>query len=113
MSGPRRPQNRREMSTNTIRIRNFVAVKGGETGTTREGAASVTAETIAYWAVMAAIYVGFGFLWYYAAKEKLIDDSGTMPEGLAKGYAGSFVESVPGLNASWVLLGILEAVTFL
>jgi hypothetical protein len=101
------------MSTNTIRIRNFVAVEGEETGTTREGAASVTAETIAYWAVMAAIYVGFGFLWYYAAKEKLIDDSGTMPEGLAKGYAGSFVESVPGLNASWVLLGILEAVTFL
>ena len=25
---------------------------------------------------MAAIYIGFGFLWYYAAKEKLIDQSG-------------------------------------
>ncbi len=101
------------MSTNTIRIRDLVAVKGEETGATREGATSISAETIAYWAVMAAVYVGFGFLWYYAAKEKLIDDGGTMPEGLAKGYAGSFVSSFPGLNATWVILGVLEAVTFL
>jgi hypothetical protein len=103
------------MSTNTIpiRLRHFVAVKGEDSQATREGASAITVETIAYWAVMAAIYIGFGFLWYYAAKEKLIDDSGTMPEGLAKGYAGSFVSSFPGLNATWLILGILEAVTFL
>ena len=101
------------MSTNAIRIRNFVAVKGEETGSTREGAASISVETIAYWSVVAAIYMGFGFLWYYSAKEKLIDQNGVMPEGLAKGYAGSFVDSFPGLNATWVILGILEAVAFL
>jgi hypothetical protein len=101
------------MSTNTIRLRQFVAVEGEEAKTTREGSAAISIETVAYWAVMAAIYMGFGFLWYYAAKEKLIDDSGTMPEGLAKGYAGSFVASFPGLNATWLILGLLEAVTFL
>jgi hypothetical protein len=101
------------MSTNAIRIRHFVAVKGEEEGTSHEGAAAISVETIAYWAVVAAIYMGFGFLWYYSAKEKLIDQNGVMPEGLAKGYAGSFVDSFPGLNATWVILGLLEAVAFL
>ncbi len=100
------------MSANTVHIRRFFAVESEESDST-DRRASISAETIAYWAVMAAIYIGFGFLWYYSAKEKLIDDSGTMPEGLAKGYAGSFVDSFPGLNATWVILGILEAVAFL
>ena len=101
------------MSTNAIRLRHFVAVEADENTDKREGAVSISAETIAYWAVMAAIYMGFGFLWYYSAKEKLIDQNGVMPEGLAKGYAGSFVDSFPGLNATWVILGIVEAVAFL
>jgi hypothetical protein len=101
------------MSTNTVRVRHFVAVEAEDADPRQEGAASVSVETIAYWAVVAAIYMGFGFLWYYSAKEKLIDDGGTMPAGLAKGYAGSFVDSFPGLNATWVILGIVEAVAFL
>jgi hypothetical protein len=101
------------MSANAIHFRRFVAVESEETGSEREGAASISAETIAYWAVVAAIYMGFGFLWYYSAKEKLFDQNGVMPEGLAKGYAGSFVDSFPGLNATWVLLGIVEAIAFL
>jgi hypothetical protein len=101
------------MSTNAIRLRHYVAVEGEDTEAKREGAAAISVETVAYWAVVAAIYMGFGFLWYYSAKEKLIDQSGVMPEGLAKGYAGSFVDSFPGLNATWVILGIVEAVAFL
>jgi hypothetical protein len=100
------------MSTNTIRIRQFVAVRGEETEAKPEGP-SAAVDTIAYWAVVAAIYMGFGFLWYYSFKEKLFDDGGTMPAGLAKGYAGSFVDSFPGLNATWTILGIVEAVAFL
>ena len=50
-----------------------------------------------------------GFLFYYAAKEKLFTDSGTMPAPLQKLFAGSFFASVPGDNAAWVLLGLLEA----
>lgn len=83
------------------------------TGHRQEEAVSDTIQDIAYWVIVAAIYIGFGFLWYYSAKEKLIDDGGVMPAGLAKGYGGSLLDSVPGLNASWVILGVLEAVAFL
>jgi hypothetical protein len=101
------------VSTNAIRLRHFVAVEGEDIEAKKEGAAAISVETIAYWAVVAAVYMGFGFLWYYSAKEKLIDQNGVMPEGLAKGYAGTFVDSFPGLNATWVILGIVEAVAFL
>jgi len=71
------------------------------------------ADAIAYWLGLAGIYITFGFLWYYSAKEKLIDQSGHMPAELAKGFEGTFLDSLPGLDASWVLLGVLEAVAFL
>jgi hypothetical protein len=63
-----------------------------------------------YWLIIAASYLTYGFLFYYAAKEKLFDDSGTMPVPLAKTFHGSLVASFPGVNTSWALLGLLEAV---
>jgi hypothetical protein len=101
------------MSTNTIRLRHFVAVHDEQVAEKSEGAAAISIETVAYWAIVASIYMGFGFLWYYSFKEKLFDDNGTMPAGLAKGYAGTFVDSFPGLNATWTILGIVEGVAFL
>jgi hypothetical protein len=65
-----------------------------------------------YWAGIAATYLSYGFLWYYAAKEKLFDQNGDMPAGLAKAYKGTFIDNFPGINASWLLLGLLEAVAF-
>jgi len=62
-----------------------------------------------YATTLAGIYLSVGFLFYYAAKEKLFTDSGTMPAPLQKLFAGSFFASVPGDNAAWVLLGLLEA----
>jgi hypothetical protein len=62
-----------------------------------------------YGATLAGIYLSVGFLFYYAAHEKLIANGGTMPAGLAKAFHGSFFASVPGDNASWVLLGLTEA----
>ncbi len=100
------------MSTNAIHLRHLVAVHDEGVEEKSEGAASISIETIAYWAVVASIYMGFGFLWYYSFKEKLFDDGGTMPAGLAKGYAGTFVDSFPGLNATWTILGIVEAIAF-
>jgi hypothetical protein len=51
-----------------------------------------------------------GFLFNYAAKETLFDQSGTMPAGLVKAFHGSFFASVPpGDNAAWVILGAMEA----
>ena len=79
----------------------------------RDHRAGIQLDAVAYWVVVAPIYIIFGFLWYYSAKEKLIDDSGTMPAGLAKAYAGTFISSFPGLNVTWVLLGCLEAISFI
>ena len=69
-----------------------------------------SADAAAYWLALGGTYITFGFLWYFSAKEKLFDQSGHMPAGLAKTFHGSLVASVPGLDASWVLLGLLEAV---
>jgi len=65
---------------------------------------------VTYATALAGIYLTFGFLFYYSAKSKLIDGSGTMPAGLQKAFAGSFIASFPGNNAAWVILGILEAI---
>jgi len=67
------------------------------------------ARVTTYATTLAGIYLSVGFLFYYAAKEKLVDNGGTMPAGLQKMFAGSFFASVPGDNAAWVLLGLLEA----
>ena len=39
---------------------------------------SKIADVAAYWLVLGSIYIAFGFLWYYSAKEKLFDQSGTI-----------------------------------
>ena len=74
---------------------------------------AAVADAVTYWSGMAAFYMSFGFLWYYGAKEKLFDQNASMPDGLAKAYGGSFIESFPGLDTAWLLLGLVEAVAFL
>lgn len=73
---------------------------------------SAVFDGIAYWCAIVGIYVSYGFLWYYSAKEKLFDQNGTMPAPLAKQFHGSFIASFPGVNTSWLLLGLLEAAAF-
>lgn len=63
---------------------------------------------VTYGATLAGIYLSVGFLFYFAMKEKLFTDGGTMPAGLQKAFAGSLFASVPGDSASWVLLGLVE-----
>lgn len=79
----------------------------------RATATAHIADVASYWLIIAAMYMTFGFLFYYSSKEKLFDDSGTMPAGLAKGFHGSFIASFPGTNTAWLLLGLLEGLVFL
>ena len=76
--------------------------------TTRPAIAEI-GRVATYATTLAGIYLSVGFLFYYAAHEKLFTDSGTMPAPLQKLFAGSFFASVPGDNAAWLLLGLLEA----
>jgi hypothetical protein len=77
------------------------------------GVRGKAADAAAYWLALGGTYLTFGSLWYYSAKEKLFDQNGDMPAGLAKSFQGSLLDSVPGLDAAWVLLGLLEAVAFI
>jgi hypothetical protein len=83
--------------------------------TTRQRAItwSTVTDAVTYWTAIGGIYIAYGFLWFYSAKEKLFDQDGKMPAGLAKAYSGHFIDSFPGVNTSWLLLGLLEAVAFL
>jgi hypothetical protein len=66
-----------------------------------------------YSTILGGIYLAVMSLFYYSSREKLITDSGTMPAGLVKAFHGSFFASVPGDNAAWFLLGLMEAAVVL
>jgi hypothetical protein len=66
----------------------------------------------AYWIAIASIYVLQGGLWFHSGKSKLFDDDGVMPPPLKKQFDGTFFESLPGLDAAWVLLGVMQLVIF-
>jgi hypothetical protein len=82
--------------------------------TTRSRAVAwpAVADAAGYWAGMAGIYMAYGFLWFYSAKEKLFDQDGAMPAPPAKTYTGHFIADFPGVNTAWLLLGLLEALAF-
>ena len=68
---------------------------------------------IAYWAIIAGVYLMVGGLMFYSGKSKLFDDNGHAPEGVVKQFDASFLHVVPGVDAAWVILGILEFAVFL
>lgn len=67
---------------------------------------------VAYWATIAGVYLMVGGLMFYSGKEKLFDENGHAPAGIEKQFAGSFLHTVPGTDAAWVILGVLEFAVF-
>lgn len=63
---------------------------------------------IAYWATLAGIYVMVGGLMFYSGKGKLFDDDGNAPPPIDTQFEGTFIDTFPGTDAAWVILGILE-----
>jgi hypothetical protein len=49
-----------------------------------------------------------GGLMFYSGKDKLFDSNGHAPEGIKKQFENSFLATVPGTDAAWIILGILE-----
>ena len=68
------------------------------------------------WAVyglaLAGIYVLVGVLFFYSGKSKIIDGDGA-PDAIVKQFNGTFIETFPGVDAAWTMLGILECLIFL
>ena len=67
---------------------------------------------IAYWVTVIGIYLMVGGLMFYSGKEKLFDDDGNAPSAIQQQFKGSFLDKVPGVDAAWTILGILEFAVF-
>jgi len=68
---------------------------------------------MAYWVTIAGVYLMVGGLMFYSGKEKLFDDDGNAPTGVKQQFENSFLHVFPGVDAAWVILGILEFAVFL
>ena len=63
---------------------------------------------VAYWATLAGVYLMVGGLMFYSGKDKLFDSDGHAPAPIKEQFQNSFVDTFPGTDAAWVILGILE-----
>ena len=59
------------------------------------------------------VYLMVGGLMFYSGKEKLFDDDGNAPQGIKDQFKGTFLDTFPGTDAAWVILGLLEFGVFL
>ncbi len=66
---------------------------------------------VVYGLILAGIYLLVGVLFFYAGKEKIIDGHGA-PAGIEKQFSGTFLDTIPGVDAAWTILGILESLIF-
>ena len=67
---------------------------------------------IAYWATLVGVYLMIGGLFFYSGKEKLFDDDGKAPQSIKTQFKGTFFDTFPGINAVWVILGVIEFAVF-
>lgn len=67
---------------------------------------------VVYGLALAGIYLLVGVLFFYAGKEKLFDGLGAPPP-IAKQFEGTFLATIPGVDAAWTILGVLEFLIFL
>lgn len=67
---------------------------------------------VAYWATIAGVYLMVGGLMFYSGKEKLFDENGHAPAAIKKQFSESFLHTIPGTDAAWVILGVLEFAVF-
>jgi hypothetical protein len=67
---------------------------------------------VVYGLTLAGIYLLVGILFFYSGKEKVIDNHGA-PQGIVTQFKGTFIDTFPGINAAWWILGILESIVFL
>ena len=63
---------------------------------------------VAYWATLVGVYLMVGGLMFYSGKEKLFTDDGNAPEGIKMQFKGTFIDTFPGTDAAWIILGVLE-----
>jgi hypothetical protein len=64
-----------------------------------------------YALILAGIYLLIGVLFFYGGKSKILDGIGA-PPSIQKQFDGTFIETIPGTDAAWTIIGILELAIF-
>jgi len=62
-----------------------------------------------YWLSIAGIYLMQGALWYYGAYEKIVGGNLDAPAGIQKAFAGSVMDTFPGVGVAWAVIALAEA----
>ncbi|WP_028062534.1 hypothetical protein [Solirubrobacter soli] len=68
---------------------------------------------IAYLFALLGVYVVSSGLWFYGFWSKAIDGDFKIPDALRKQFDATFLGTIPGAQASWVIITILEGIVFL
>ena len=84
-----------------------MAIKGSDKPHALIGQGSIF-DGIAYWVTLVGVYVMVGGLMFYSGKEKLFDDDGNAPSYIKDQFKGTFLDTIPGTDTAWVILGLLE-----
>ncbi len=89
-----------------------MAAGGQDKVTARPAARMRWEDGVVYGLALAGIYLLVGVLFFYAGKEKLFDGLGAPPP-IANQFEGTFLATIPGVDAAWTILGCLEFLIFL
>jgi hypothetical protein len=64
-----------------------------------------------YGLVLSGVYLLIGVLFFYGGKSKILDGVGA-PPSIKKQFDGTFLETIPGIDAAWTIIGLLELAIF-
>src|SRR5215216_3808608 len=70
-------------------------------------------DKVAYLFALVGLYVMTGGLFFYGFWSKAIDGDFTIPPPLEKQFDETIIGTIPGADASWVIITILEGLVFL
>jgi hypothetical protein len=84
-----------------------VAIKGSDRKFALVGQGSIF-DGIAYWLILAGVYLMVGGLMFDSGKDKLFDSDINAPPGIEEQFKGTFIETFPGVDTAWFILGVLE-----
>jgi len=82
-----------------------------EAASASDGRAMRWEDGVVYGLILAGIYFLVGVLFFYAGKGKIFDGLGA-PAPIEKQFSGTFLDTIPGVDAAWTILGILELAIF-
>lgn len=70
-------------------------------------------DKLAYLFALVGLYVMVGGLMFYGFWEKAVDGDFNIPPPLAQQFDKTFIGTVPGSSAAWVIIAVLEGLVFL